>query len=633
MEKRTILAVVLSIVVMLGFYFVMALIYPPVPPADPASGGASDGAPVVTSAPASGPAVSSPAAPAEVRAPEAAGEQPAGEQPAGVVPAETLRERRVVIETEYLTAVFSNAGGDLVSWKLKKHKDDSGSLEMLVGGDREAHGFTVAFGGMDARPVEGLFHVESSSREPYGVTFWQDFVLPGGEQFRLTKRYTLRPSEYMFELAVSLDGGRSVRDFSFPGNPGGAAAAYTLGFGPQIGPAFQKLDQRYEYRNYFTYTNGKRKQEKVSEAGPAVLNNSRAAWSAIAGKYFTLIAIPLLPQYDLAFSARSEPGLSTASRLFITRPAVALSRVEDVYRFYLGPKTQEDLQPYTTGVNGFMLKDMQLTEVANSKGFLAPLETILKVLLTFFKRIVHNYGVAIILLTLLVKVILFPLTKKGSESTLRMQALAPKIKEIQEKYKDNPQKMNQAMAEFYKKEGYNPLSGCLPMLLQLPIFFAMYNLFNNHFDLRGAMFIPGWIPDLSIPESVFHFENFRIPILGWSDIRLLPFIYVGSQLLYGKVTQTPDQQGNTQMKMMLYAMPIVFFFILYDVPSGLLVYWIMSNVLTMVQQVAINKYLARKRAEMAAAGEAARPERASSFSSRNGKGPVIAPRGPKKKKK
>jgi YidC/Oxa1 family membrane protein insertase len=307
--------------------------------------------------------------------------------------------------------------------------------------------------------------------------------------------------------------------------------------------------------------------------------------------------------------------------------------VEDVYRFYLGPKTQEDLQPYTTGANGFILKDMQLVEVANSKGFLAPLETVLKVLLTFFNRIVHNYGVAIILLTLLVKVILFPLTKKGSESTLRMQALAPKIKEIQEKYKDNPQKMNQAMAEFYKKEGYNPLSGCLPMLLQLPIFFAMYNLFNNHFDLRGAMFIPGWIPDLSIPETIYHFENFRFPILGWSDIRLLPFIYVGSQLLYGKVTQTPDQQGNAQMKMMLYAMPIVFFFILYDVPSGLLVYWIMSNVLTMVQQVTINKYLAKKRAEMAAAGEAARPERASNFSPRGGKGPVIAPRGPKKRKK
>jgi YidC/Oxa1 family membrane protein insertase len=247
---------------------------------------------------------------------------------------------------------------------------------------------------------------------------------------------------------------------------------------------------------------------------------------------------------------------------------------------------------------------------------LAPLEWILKWFLTLFYRLIPNYGVAIILVTLLVKLLMFPLTRKGSESTLRMQTLAPKVKEIQDKYKDNPQKMNAEMAAFYKKEGYNPLSGCLPMLIQIPIFFAMYSLFNNHFDLRGAMFIPGWIPDLSLPESVFHFENFTVPFLGWTDLRLLPFIYVGSQLLYGKVTQTPDQKSNTQMKLMLYAMPIIFFFVLYDVPSGLLVYWIMSNVLTMVQQVSINKYLARKKA----AEGIGEPE------------PVIAPKRRKKNK-
>jgi YidC/Oxa1 family membrane protein insertase len=420
-------------------------------------------------------------------------------------------------------------------------------------------------------------------------------------------------------LAVTLDGGHSAQGFNFPGNPGATNAAYTLGFGPQIGPSFLKLDQRYEYRNYFTFTNGKRKQERVSENNPAILNNSRASWSAIAGKYFTFIAIPLLPQYDMAFSARAEPGLSNASRFYISRQAVNSSRVEDVYRFYLGPKTQEDLQPYNSGANAFMLKDMQLVQVASSNGFLSPLEKVLKVCLTFFNNIVHNYGIAIILLTLLVKLILFPLTKKSSESTLRMQALSPKIKEIQDKYKDNPQKMNAEMAEFYKKEGYNPLAGCLPMLLQIPIFFAMYSLFNNHFDLRGAMFIPGWIPDLSLPEFVVHFETFRIPILGWSDIRVLPFIYVGSQLLSGKLMQTPDQQGNAQMKMMLYAMPVVFFFILYDVPSGLLIYWVMSNLLSMVQQMAINKYLAPKRAAQAAQAAADAQEA------------PIAP--PKKKKK
>jgi len=259
------------------------------------------------------------------------------------------------------------------------------------------------------------------------------------------------------------------------------------------------------------------------------------------------------------------------------------------------------LTVYERGDNGFKLRETGLIEAAATKGFLAPLENGMKWLLMLFHRAIPNYGIAIILLTLLVKILMFPLTKKSSEATLRMQALSPKIKELQEKYKDNKQKLNAEMAEFYKREGYNPLSGCLPMLIQLPIFFAMYNLFNNHFDLRGAMFIPGWIPDLSIPESIYDFpNNFALPFLGWTALRALPFIYVGSQLLYGVVVQTPDQKGNAQMKLMLYAMPIVFFFILYDVPSGLLLYWIMSNILTMVQQVGINKYMARKKAAMAA---------------------------------
>jgi YidC/Oxa1 family membrane protein insertase len=242
------------------------------------------------------------------------------------------------------------------------------------------------------------------------------------------------------------------------------------------------------------------------------------------------------------------------------------------------------------GNNSFNVRDLDFVKVANTSGILAPLEAALKWFLTLFYKIIPNYGIAIILLTLLVRALLFPLTKKGSEATLRMQTLSPKIKEIQEKYKDNPTQMNAKMAELYKQEGYNPLSGCFPLLIQLPIFFAMYNLFNTHFDLRGARFIPGWIPDLSMPESVFSFAPHQLPFLGWSDIRLLPFIYVGSQLFSGMITQTPDQRNNAQMKMMLYVMPIMFFFILYNVPSGLLLYWIMTNILSLVQQIIINRY-------------------------------------------
>ncbi|MDR1100251.1 MAG: membrane protein insertase YidC [Treponema sp.] len=606
MEKNTLLAIVLSVVVISAFYLIQGFRQPVVP-----AGQTTREAPEQTPAP---PEVQ--AAPEFAQAPASgtAGVEDAVELP----DPGPQTEQRVTINIPgkngepMVTAVLTNAGGDLVSWKLHEHRDKDDFVEMVLSGNEEAHAFTVAFGNPGARPESSFFYVNRISE--YSVEFYRNFPVPAaGPQaapgrFRLTKRYDFKPREYMFELSLILDGGYSVPGFNFSG------AAYTLSFGPQIGPQFEKLDGRYESRSYLTYVNGKRRSEKVNDSKPELIS-SRPTWAAIAGKYFALIAIPYVAQYDINFSTKDEPGLPAASRLNIIRPPLNTSRAEDTYQFYLGPKTQDVLALYNNGNNGYGLKDMQLVEVASSKGFLSPLEKLLKWFLLIFYKLIPNYGIAIILLTLLVKVLFFPLTKKGSEATLRMQSISPKIKELQEKYKDNTQKMNAEMAELYKKEGYNPLSGCLPMLLQIPIFFAMYNLFNNHFDLRGAMFIPGWIPDLSLPEAIYTFSTFRIPILGWSAIRLLPFIYVGSQLLYGKVTQTPDQKGNAQMKMMLYVMPIVFFFILYDVPSGLLIYWIFSNVLTMVQQVAINKYLAPKRAAQAAVQA----------------GPVIAPKRKKRK--
>jgi len=141
----------------------------------------------------------------------------------------------------------------------------------------------------------------------------------------------------------------------------------------------------------------------------------------------------------------------------------------------------------------------------------------------------------------------------------------------------------------YKQEGINPMGGCLPMLLQIPIFFAMYGLFSNHFDLRGAVFLPPWITDLSAPESIWNFAPVKLPILGWSDLRLLPILFVATQLISGKFMQTPGAGTNAQMKMMTYGIPVIFFFVLYDVPSGLLVYWIVMNILTIFQQAYIAK--------------------------------------------
>jgi len=487
-------------------------------------------------------------------------------------------QQSVKIDTGVMLVELTNIGGDIVSWKLNEHSDREDYVDMIFSRNKDSRAFSIAF---DGQPLSDFFQVNRVSE------FIVEFISVR-RGFKLIKRYEFQPNEYMFKLIVTLDGEYNVQSFNFAGN------AYTLSFGPQIGPMFEKLDI-YDFRKNHMYTNGKLKE--ITKKNELITDNRMTAWAAISGKYFTFIAIPMLynTPYSLGFSDAAEPGPSvdTASRLNIFRSSAnSVTKIEDIYFFYLGPKTQNVLKNY----------DYNIAEIASSRGILAPLENVLKWLLLALYKVVNNYGIAIILLTLLIKILFFPLTKKGSEGTLRMQALAPKIKEIQDKYKGNPQKLQTEMANFYKQEGYNPLSGCLPLLLQIPIFIAMYGLFNNHFDLRGASFIPGWIPDLSVPEYIARSDTFRFPFLGWNALRGLPFIYVASQLLYGKVTQMPGQQSNTQMKFMLYVMPVIFFFILYNVPSGLLIYWIFSNLLTLVQQVIINKFfIEKKRAAQAQA--------------------------------
>jgi YidC/Oxa1 family membrane protein insertase len=244
--------------------------------------------------------------------------------------------------------------------------------------------------------------------------------------------------------------------------------------------------------------------------------------------------------------------------------------------------------------NAFKVSDLHVDEVVPTAIIVGWLATLMKYVLDFFYLIIPNYGIAIILLTLLTKVVFLPLTFRSSESMAKMAALNPRMAEIRAQMKDKPEKMNQAIAELYKKEKVNPLSGCLPLLLQLPVFIALYNLLNSHFELRGALFIPGWVPDLSAPESIWTFAN-PIPLLG-TGLHLLPIIMLASQILSSKFTQPTGspQQGGAQAKLLMYALPIVFFFILYEMPSGLVLYWTVQNILSTAQQLYINWLRAKK---------------------------------------
>ncbi len=610
-DKKTLIAVVLSVVVITAGFMIQGIIFPPAqqsaPAAAPAAQAPSAAPAAAPSATPSAPASAIAAAPASPT-PAAAGAQAPGAQAVGgqaAAPIEVpLSERSYTISTDVVEAVFTNKGGDLVSLKLKKHRDKKGAVDLIVGGGKGAQGLSVAFGGYGAAPLTDLMNARLSA-DGRTIEFSRTYLatVPGKAQaqpFTYKKAFSFREGEYLFGLAITLE--NSVNE-SIPLDQGGTA--YTLTLGPQIGPELSDLSKnaRADFRKFITFSGGKKREERP-KAGVAFNPKEQPTWVAISGKYFTFVAVPEYSGFVATMLSAPDPAVVQKDQLSLSRPAVKSSLQTDAYYFYFGPKTNAELSKYDyADRNGFQRTGFKLEEAMDSSGMLTWLENILKFFLKVFYKIIPNYGVAIILVTILVKAIMFPLTKKGSVAQARMQELQPMMQEIQAKYKNNPQKMNQEMAEFYKREGYNPMSGCLPLLIQFPLFIAMYNLFNNHFDLRGAMFIPGWIPDLSQPEAIFSFPTVNLVIWKISAIRALPVIYLLSQLFYGKFTQTSASgPSQAQMKFMMYGMPIMFFFILYDVPAGLLIYWIFSNVIQIGQQVVINDILKKRKAGLAAAG-------------------------------
>ena len=161
------------------------------------------------------------------------------------------------------------------------------------------------------------------------------------------------------------------------------------------------------------------------------------------------------------------------------------------------------------------------------------------------------------------------------------------MKELQVKYKDKPEMLSQKTMELYRKAGVSPVSGCLPMLLQMPFLFAMYQLLDRMFELKGASFL--WIKDLAMPDALITF-SFTIPLLNISSLNILPIIMVVSQVFQSMLT--PGMDNNPQAKMMIWLMPLMFFFFFYNVSSGLVLYWTVMNLLGIIQQVFMNKTLA-----------------------------------------
>ena len=509
-------------------------------------------------------------------------------------------EEKITINTGVAEVVFTTKGGDIISYKLLGHNDkETNDFVQLSDNISETNRTcALAIGGAENQIINEIFNYEKI--DAYTILFKKNLVIKdaGGNvhSYAIGKKYSFKPNEYMFKLDVMIHG-KDAAGLNINGT------SYTLRTSPQIGPRFNQKQNRYENRQFIAY-NGKKAKKVMLSNNLVKKYDKDLIWGGIAGKYFMELVIPT-DSFILAsptYSARVEKDDYANAQAFFERKGYSGTDISDSYYMYFGPRDEKHLKIYNSpdknvwnfGGNA----DNKLTMALQSSGLFSWLEAILKWCLEMLHRVISNWGICIIVLTIILKILLFPISKKQSMSSIKMQELQPKLQAIQKKYANDTQKMQLETSKLYQEAGYNPAAGCLPMLFQFLIIIAMFNLFNNYFEFRGASFIPKWIPDLTEGDSVYTFK-FNIPFLG-NQLRLLPIIYVGTQILSSWINQKANPAGGQNekmMKFMMYGMPFMFFFIFYSAPAGLLLYWLTSNILQVFQQLIINKMMAKKREE------------------------------------
>lgn len=305
-------------------------------------------------------------------------------------------------------------------------------------------------------------------------------------------------------------------------------------------------------------------------------------WVAAKNKFFVQILTPetAADAFDLSVRREGEgkkamPVEVSAALRFDSEVIAGNETLTRKSRVYIGPKDYFFLK--TQGMEQVEVMEFRSTGFWK---FMNPVMYPIKVSLLWglnaLERVVRNYGVAIMLLTVIVRVIFWPITHKGTESMRKMQALQPQLKEIQAKYKDNPQRAQQEVMKFYKENKVNPMGGCLPMLIQIPVFIALFVVLRSAIELRFSKFL--WIRDLSEPENLL---AGAVPLVG--SLNILPLLMAATMVWQQKMT--PGGGDPQQQKMMMIMMPIMMLFICYTMPSGLVLYWTVSNLIMIVQML------------------------------------------------
>ncbi len=500
--------------------------------------------------------------PTASKTPEAASVDPAPVQgTASKINAET-----VVLRNDQLELAMTNEGPKLTSVKLfdfHQSLDDDSPLELVT--QQQLGVMEILFG-------RGVFEQLA------------------GQRSEITARETRR-----VELTQTVSGMRIVRELSLDETGYGAQLRVRLEnrtddvLRPQFQVALYGTDNgRTGFGNYSVAALGVDGIERQAIKGahdPGFFAFGGVDplfppvdWVSVESQYFMIVVIP--KNREEASASVQAAGVDTGVAL-LSYPAFEVpagSYVERFYDLYIGPKQRDVVTAYSAEVDAPLLPAVD-TGWSWIRGLVALFSALLK---WTYTNVVSNYGVAIILLTILLRLITFPLTQRSMKSMKRLQVIAPEMKTLQEKYKDDKGKLQEEMMALYKRKGMNPLSamggGCLPMIIQMPFLVSLFFALQGTIELRHAPFM-FWINDLSTPETLFSVAGL--------PIRVLPLLMGASMVLQQKMT--PNPSADPQQKQMMMWMSVVFIFLFYQFPSGLVLYWFVSNVLGILQQTWVNR--------------------------------------------
>ena len=461
--------------------------------------------------------------------------------------------KNIVVENSlYRVALSNKNGGSFSSFELLQYdKFDSTHVNLIDELNRD--NMALGFVSLDGDPV--LLSDNWDSINP------RDFVRASTRQQtvvfqtsfngnRIQKKYIFYPDSYNIDVEVAFN---KPNDYI-------SRNQYYLSWLGGLSPTEKNVKDDLTHFGGYAYlgdelltSSGKNENEVIAT------QKGQTHWSAVTTKYFISAIIPETPGVGASVGAKQIDGRPIYN-VKINQSASSSNR----FTLYVGPLDYKTIRSFDNGLE----KTMSL-----GWAIFRPLGRLVTWSLAKLYTLIPNYGLVVILFAFIVKILLNPLTKQSFVSNKKMQALQPEIQKLKEKYKNDPQRASRAQMELFKERGVNPMGGCLPLLLQMPILISFFTVFRSTIEFRGAPFI-AWISDLSAPDTLLS--------IGGFPINVLPVFMGLTMFLQQKMMATPGAGG--QQKFMLYFMNVFFLFLFYSFPSGLNLYYSVFNVLSIVQQ-------------------------------------------------